>query len=521
MRGSDARNSTRRGHLYFASCASAVREQLVGERVVGRATVDRLHDRDDRLAPFGVGQPDDRDVADRRVRRQHRFDLLGVHVHTAGDDHVLGAVADEEIAVVVDESDVADGEEPPAVRGARRLRVADVLERRRVGSVVDPADLARPQLATVVVEDGQAGAPDRAPDGAGLLQPPVRLGDRRRTLHAAVGLPDHRAPPLHHPALHLERARRRRMHDRMQARDVGACPHLLRQLQQPMELRRHHVRREHAVLLDEAQGLRGVEAVHDHEPVPDVERARPVGVAAAVVHGGRHEVRPAEGHEVEGAAEGGGVVRHLRGVAVRLRPADALRPAGGPRRVDEQRPRRALGRCRRRVRRPRVRERLEPLDGSGGERGLQHADVDRRHLCRVALVGHQDGRVGVPDDRGDLGLGEQGVERDEVPARLVARQRPLDQPDAVGQERGDGVTRLQHRGRGAGARAGARARRARRTCTSPSGDATMAGRSGWSSAIHQKPRRWSHTDAISGSGACASGPRRASRPAAGSRRGCR
>ena len=150
-------------------------------------------------------------------------------------------------------------------------------------------------------------------------------------------------------------------------------PHVVGQLQQPVELRRHHVRGEHAVLLDEPQRLGGVEARHDHQRVPDVERAHVVGVAPAVVHGGRHEVRAAEGHEVEGAAEHRGVVGDLPGIADGLRAADALGPAGGPRRVHEQRARRAGIRFGDGVRGTRVVERLEAGDVTDRERRRQRA----------------------------------------------------------------------------------------------------------------------------------------------------
>ena len=201
-----------------------------------------------------------------------------------------------------------------------------------------------------------------APDGARLLEPPVGLGDRRRALHPAVRLPDHGAPPLQHPALHLERARRRRMDHRMQARDVVPGADVVGKLQQAVELRRHHVRREHPVAFDQLQRGLGVEARHDHQRVPHVQRPHVIGVAAAVVHGGRHEVRPAERHEVERPAEHRGVVGHLARVARLLRTADALRTSRRARRVHEERTGRAVVGHRRRVRGERIGQRLEPVD---------------------------------------------------------------------------------------------------------------------------------------------------------------
>ncbi len=330
----------------------------------------------------------------------------------------------------------------PRYAGARRLLVADVLERGGVGPVVDGPDLTGAELLAVRVEDAHAGAADGAPDRARLLEPAMRLGDGRGALHPAVGLPDHRAPPLHHPALHVERARCRRVHDRVQARHVVAGAHLLGEAQQPVELRRHHVRGEHAVLLDQAQRLLGIETGHDHEGMADVERAHVIGVATAVVHRGRHQVRPAEGHEIERPAEHRGVVGDLPGIARGLRTPNPLGPAGGARRVDEQRARRTVVGDGRGLPGPGLGERLEPVDHPDRERGRQPSAIQRRNLPRELLVGDQRARARMLEDGGQLVFGEERVERDEVPTRLVAGERAHDQVDAVGQQGGDGVARL-------------------------------------------------------------------------------
>ena len=112
------------------------------------------------------------------------------------------------------------------------------------------------------------------PDRARLLQPAVRLGDGGRALHAAVRLPDHRAPPVHHLLLHLERTGRGGVDDDLEARDVVPVLDLLGQAEEADELGRHHVGRRDPVPLDGGQGLLGVELAQDRDGLADVA-ARP------------------------------------------------------------------------------------------------------------------------------------------------------------------------------------------------------------------------------------------------------
>ena len=81
-----------------------------------------------------------RDVEDLGVQGEHVLDLLRVDVHPAGDDHEGLAVGEEQVAVVVEVADIADGG-PVRVLGMPRLggllRVVVVLERRLVAFEVD------------------------------------------------------------------------------------------------------------------------------------------------------------------------------------------------------------------------------------------------------------------------------------------------------------------------------------------------------------------------------------------------
>src|SRR5215470_8976216 len=71
---------------------------------------------DDLLTPVGVWYPGDGGLGDGGVLLQHRFDLTGVDVEAAGDDHLLDAAADLQLARGgVEAADVAGAE--PAIGG--------------------------------------------------------------------------------------------------------------------------------------------------------------------------------------------------------------------------------------------------------------------------------------------------------------------------------------------------------------------------------------------------------------------
>lgn len=78
------------------------------------------------LAPAGVGHGDDRRLRHAGVAVEDGLELDAADVLAAGDDDVLGSVPDLEIAVGVDDADVA-GEEPAVLERRRsRRRVLEV-----------------------------------------------------------------------------------------------------------------------------------------------------------------------------------------------------------------------------------------------------------------------------------------------------------------------------------------------------------------------------------------------------------
>src|SRR5690606_26604021 len=122
------------------------------------------------FSEFGVGGADDGDVGDCRMLHEDVFDLCGIDVHTPRKNEIGTAVAEIQIAVFIQVSDVPIRCPSTLVIGAARLgRVVEVFESRPAGKV-DGADLARGQLVAVVVHDVH-DAKLRLADRAGMGEP--------------------------------------------------------------------------------------------------------------------------------------------------------------------------------------------------------------------------------------------------------------------------------------------------------------------------------------------------------------
>ena len=105
LRGSgSSRNQMRTGTLNAARRSATCAFSSSSDTVLPGASV---HDRADLLAQHLVGDADDRGVGDGGMLEQRGLDLDAVHVLAAADDHVLGAVDDEDEALVVEPGDVA------------------------------------------------------------------------------------------------------------------------------------------------------------------------------------------------------------------------------------------------------------------------------------------------------------------------------------------------------------------------------------------------------------------------------
>ena len=107
------------GHLELGQLRPAV---LDAARRRSRSRPSRSDDEGHgHLAPPLVGPADHRHLEHRVVLVEHPLDLGAGDVLAAGDDHVLEAVDDEEVAVLVAHADVA-GVEPAAGERLARWR---------------------------------------------------------------------------------------------------------------------------------------------------------------------------------------------------------------------------------------------------------------------------------------------------------------------------------------------------------------------------------------------------------------
>src|SRR3984893_17997830 len=81
---------------------------------------------DDDLAPFGVRAADHRYFAYFFVREQDFLDFARIDIGAAGNDHVLGAILQREVALGIEDADIA-GVQPTAFeRRLTRLRISPI-----------------------------------------------------------------------------------------------------------------------------------------------------------------------------------------------------------------------------------------------------------------------------------------------------------------------------------------------------------------------------------------------------------
>jgi hypothetical protein len=106
------------------------------------------------------------------------FDLRGIDVLPARHDHVVGPVAEVEVAVLVEVADVAETGEPIPEAPAGLLGVLEVTLHQEVVRHPDLAGLARVHRMALPVQDADLDARDRTPDGA--LAAVLVLGARHR-----------------------------------------------------------------------------------------------------------------------------------------------------------------------------------------------------------------------------------------------------------------------------------------------------------------------------------------------------
>ena len=280
-------------------------------------------------------------------------------------------------------------------------------------------------------------------------QPLLRVDERDAgALGGRVVLVEHRAPPVDHLLLDLDRARRRRVDRDLQRRHVVARADLLGQLQHPDEHRRDPLAVRDPVPLDRGQrGLRLEPLHHDDRAADRLDRGgEPQRRGVVERRGGEVDgvgvepVHPPEHGDVE--------ITGLVDLALRERRADPLRTAGGAGGVQHVRAARLVG---------------QRLGGDAVERRVVVGVTARtgdltavgepdRHVHQRLHGGREPGHAGrddqclrpaVRDDVGRLVRGEVVVDRRDVETGPLGRPVHLVEPRGVLRDQGDDVAPAQ------------------------------------------------------------------------------
>ena len=253
------------------------------------------HDhRVDRLAPALVGDPEDRGLQHERVGVEGLLDLGAVHVLAAGDDHVLRAVEQEQVAVVVEAAHVAGP--VPAVAQHRRglLRLVPVAGHDVRALHGHLTGLTVGQRSAVGAADHDLDAHHRLTGRAApvAVDEPLLVaeaGHQRRRLGGAVEVHELGGRErLGRPPDHLRGDRRPTVGERAQRLDPAGPVELL------LDHRRHHrghpQRGGHALGLDRVEGPAGLEGGEDHLAGAHVDRLQQRDRAGRVEQRRHHQV---------------------------------------------------------------------------------------------------------------------------------------------------------------------------------------------------------------------------------------
>ena len=244
-------------------------------------------DRVNRLAPAVAGNADDGGESDLGQREQGLLDLARVHVEAAGDDHVLLAIDDRQVAVLVEEADVA--RQMPAVpanlRRFRRVAVVALGDVRPLDD--DLTELSGTEQVSVVVHDrdfgDHGGSADAAEDAvrrqlarARVAALEVLLRRQPRDEHGALRLTEaaaHDRPEQPDRLLEpVERHRRRAVAQAHQTRQVEVAE--VRLVEQRVDRGRGQEEVRDPFPLDRLQDDLEVDLLEDDEAGPGTHRGQ-------------------------------------------------------------------------------------------------------------------------------------------------------------------------------------------------------------------------------------------------------
>src|SRR5690606_30050641 len=208
-----------------------------------------------------------------------------IDVHSARDDHETLAVSKVEISLRIDMPDITK-RAPARMRGMTGLaRLCGIVEILEIPATleIDEAVGAGRHLFALLVADVQR-SPIGTPDRPGALEPLLRRDEGRPiAFRSAIIFIDDRSEPFNHPALDLDRARRRGMDDLLKRGQIVTRTHILWQREHPHKHRRNHLHEGYAVAFHKAQDGLGVEALHDDKARPQTVRRHAIYKRCSVI----------------------------------------------------------------------------------------------------------------------------------------------------------------------------------------------------------------------------------------------
>ena len=398
--------------------------------VVGRQFGTRL-ERDERrepLAEVGIGHADDRYLTHRGMGDEQAFDLGGIDVLAAADDHVVVPAVDE-IEPVGTMPHVPRGDHPvdELLGTPRRVALEDHLV-----AAEDPPRLSVGHLGTVGIEQPHHRAEGRR-TGRVRVAPQVR---RRRDadprgLGGAIEVVEDVAVLIHEPRREATGIGRPGGRDDAQGRSAHRATRIRRQLlDHPLEHHGHGEHRLDPLPLQHLDDIAWVEAPpqddggahpegqleggipprvedrgRDEDPIPDVQRD-------PVDH--RHQ-----GADPLGRAPGGPLRHPRRARGQDDRPTGRLRP----------------------VHRGPDRERID-RSGKSALRQCLRAVHQHIHDGSALLIVHQQVDLLLRQDQPQLLPRQPGVDEHEVDAERTRPDHHLDRADVIARHQADPVARL-------------------------------------------------------------------------------
>ena len=436
----------------FGVLKPAMRCAREADDIGRRRFLSRLHhhDRFHRFAPLLVGHADHGDFGDVGMVADRALDLGGIDVLAAGDDHVLDAVVDVEIAVLVEIAGVSSAQPVVLVqRSGGGLRQVPVAGHVGAGARRDLADFARRQFVAVGIEDRELNAGQGLAGGAHAVQP-LDVILRRQCDDGAGGLGHavhlHKTAFEHLDAFLQQRRRNRRgaIQHVFQLREIdlagAGLPH------HELHRGRHHEQLGDAGFFEEIQHLCRIEFARDHALGAVIEAEHAPAGAADVKHRHRHQrdivigpfvpVRPL------------GAAGSYQRKKIRMRQHRAFRLSGGARGVELDRDVLVVDRHLRIVAALRVAPggKIEPVRRAAfGRHEGAHARqlrLDAAHLVDEFRTYEQHRRLAVLDDERDLGSGQPPVHRRHHHIGLHRAEQEFEIDVAVLAEIGDALMRL-------------------------------------------------------------------------------